>query len=81
MEVENAMLRGELRARYAVQYLADVVDIFKTYERMKRHGLTDRIAPPMSVDSFRRDPGHMYIWASEVTEQKRRLNLESSAAR
>ena len=25
LEVENAMLRGELNARYAAQYLADVV--------------------------------------------------------
>lgn len=81
LEVENAMLRGELNARYAVQYLADVVDVFRTYERLARFGLTDRVVPPVSADSFRRDPEFMFIWASEVKEQKRRLNREESLAR
>ena len=67
------LLRGEVNPRYAVQYLADVVDVFRAYERMKRFGLTDGVAPPMSAESFRRDSDRMFRWAAAVNEQKRKL--------
>ena len=76
LEVQRAMLYGELNARYAVQYLADVVDVFRAYERMAEFGLTDGVAPPMSVDSYRRNPDVMFVWASEVNEQQRKLHRE-----
>ncbi len=81
LEVQRAMLRGELNARYAVQYLADVVEIFRMYENMERFRLTDGVAPPVSADSFRGNPDTMFRWASEVNEQKRKLRRESSVER
>lgn len=78
LEVQRAMLLGELNAYYAVQYLSDVVDVFRTYERLKRFHLTDGVAPPVTADSFRRNPDSMFVWASVVNEQKRMLDREDS---
>jgi hypothetical protein len=76
LEVQRAMLVGEISPRYAVQYLADIVDIFRTYERMNAFGLTSGVAGPMSSDSYRRNPDLMFAWASEVNEHRRVLNRE-----
>ncbi len=81
LEVERAMLRGELNARYAAQYLSDIVEVFRTYESLKRFGLTDRVAPPVSAHNFRKEPDLMFRWASEVHEQRRKLNREEALAR
>ena len=80
LEVIKAMLDGEINSRYAVQYLADLVDVFRTYERLARFRLADGVRPPLSVEEVRQNPEGLFVWVSEVNEQKRRLVREDLLA-
>lgn len=80
LEVIKAMLDGEINSRFAVQYLADLVDVFRTYERLARFRLSDGVRPPLSVEEVRQNPEGLFVWVSEVNEQKRRLVREDLLA-
>jgi len=77
-EVHKAMYRGEINGRYAAQYLADVAEVFKNYENMKRHGLTDRVPPPPNGDDIRSNPQALFEWVSQVNDQRLKLRRESA---
>ena len=81
LEVIKAMLDGEINARFAVQYLADLVDVFRTYERLSEFGLADGVRPPLSLEEVRRDPDGLFVWVSEVNEQNRKLVREELLSR
>ena len=81
LEVIKAMLDGEINARFAVQYLADLVDVFRTYERLAEFGLADGVRPPLSLEEVRRDPDGLFVWVSEVNEQNRKLVREELLSR
>lgn len=68
--VQRAMRRGEINPRFAAQYLADVADVFKTYERLKAHGLAGAVPKPPAVSAMRKDPEALFNWVSAVNEQK-----------
>lgn len=75
MEIQKAMLDEEINSRYAAQYLADIADVFRKYERMESFGLEGNVSPPMSGDDFRRDPDTLFYWVANVNERSRKIAI------